>query len=75
MSESLVYHLIPNATTGGWTVTRESHAEPLADFATLDEALDFARFECQRFGMGDLIIHDAAGNVERTEHPVPTGGS
>ncbi len=75
MSEPLVYHLFPNATTGGWTVTRESHAEPLADFPSLDEALAFARHECQRFGMADLLIHDAAGNLERTERPVlPAGG-
>ncbi len=74
MSESLVYHVFPNAATGGWTVTRESHREPLADFTSLDEALAFARHECQRFGMADLLIHDATGAVERTERPMlPTG--
>ncbi len=71
MSESLIYHLLPNAATGGWMVTRESHAEPLADFLSLDEALFFARHECQRFvGLAELLVHDASGTLERTERPM-----
>jgi hypothetical protein len=70
MSETLVYHVFPNDSTGGWTVSRESHAEPLADFETLDDALTFARRECQRFGLAELVVHDAAGNIERTEQAV-----
>ncbi|MBA3684190.1 MAG: DUF2188 domain-containing protein [Planctomycetes bacterium] len=70
MSETLTYHVFPNDSTGGWTVSRETHAEPLADFASLEDALTFARRECQRFGMADLVVHDAAGNIERTEQAI-----
>ena len=69
MSEPLVYHIHTNGDR--WIVTRESHAEPLADFIDRDEALDFARIECGKIGLAEIVIHAPDGSTERVEpHPV-----
>lgn len=70
MSEPLVYHIRPKPD-GRWLVQRESHAEPLGDFVDRDRALDFARVECGKIGLAEIVIHAADGSTERVEpHPV-----
>ncbi len=58
----LIYHVIPN--NGKWTVTKEGHDEPLADFASKDEAIDFGKAEAQELGLGLLRIHAEDNSVE-----------
>jgi hypothetical protein len=63
MHERLIYHVIPN--NGKWTVTKEGHDEPLADFDSKDEAVRFGTAEAQELGLGELRIHAEDNSVER----------
>lgn len=65
MSEPLVYHVEPAA--GLWVVVRESHPEPLADFADRGSALAFARTESGKIGLAEIVVHDTDGSIERIE--------
>ncbi len=65
MDEPLIYHL--THADGQWTVSRETHDEPLGDFSNREEALHFARIECGKIGLARLLIHADDGTVA-TEH-------
>lgn len=63
MHQRLIYHVIPN--NGKWTVTKEGHDEPLADFESKEEAVHFGSVEAQELGLGLLKIHAQDNSVER----------
>jgi hypothetical protein len=63
MHQRLIFHVMPNHA--GWTVTKEGHSEPLADFRDKDEAIQFGTIEAQELGLGILKIHGVDNAVER----------
>lgn len=63
MHEAIVYHIIH--ANGKWTVTKDGHSEPLADFINRADAIEFARAEARELGMGIVRIHGEDNTVEQ----------
>jgi hypothetical protein len=61
--DRVVYHVVPNSSGEKWVVSQE-RAEFRREFATKDEAVDFAKERARKEELGQVKVHKKDGNME-----------
>lgn len=64
MGEKIIYHVVPS-NAGGWDITREGGSTPADHEDNRDEAIDKGKMLAKMEILGELVVHDQKGDVEK----------